>query len=310
MTRVCSSRCSFPETARALGGIVAAIALLMLLAACEPEDAPPPPGAGAPEGDEGDTWAVSQVQGEGFVRVLYVHADGWAYTDMHGDTTGVSVEIMRDFASWVHQEHGVNLDVVLVEVTDWTEFYERIRDGGDGLFGLGNVTITDERREEVAFSPPYLENVAVLITHEDIDELESVDELSEAFADLQPLAFRGTLHQDRLESIMEDHDLDVELAESGSNTEIINRVSEGGYFAYVDAYNYWQARQQGAPIRHHQVMDEAGEEFGIIMPLDSDWQAPLEEFFEYGDGYLNSPRYHELIEQHLGTEVADQLTPH
>jgi ABC-type amino acid transport substrate-binding protein len=251
--------------------------------------------------------AGPRATGHGTVTVLYVPAEGFAYRDAGGHQTGVTVEIMRAFAGWLEAERGVRLTLDFVEEPDWRVFYRRVRDARGGVFGLGNVTITEARRAELQFSPPYLTNVAVLITHESVPELPTVGALPETFAGLAPLAFAGTLHEQRLRALRDAHAPGVEIAMATSNAEIIERVASGGYYAYVDAYNYWRAREAGAPLRRHPAGDDPGEEFGIILPLNADWGEPLAAFFAHDGGFLQSAAYRALLVEHLGEGVARAL---
>ena len=278
------------------------LVLLLLLAACA--GAPPPL---ADSTDRGDAWADVQAAGEGTVTVLYVPAEGFAYRDADGRLTGVTVQIMRLFADWLAAERDVRLALNFVEEENWTVFYNRVRDASGGVFGLGTVTITEARRDELQFSSPYLTNVAVLITHENTPELPSLDELGDVFAGLTPLAFAGTLHETRLRAIRDAHKPAADLATATSNTEIVERVASGGYFAYVDAYNFYRAAEAGAPLRRHPAGDDPGERFGIIMPLDADWAQPLEAFFAHDGGFRQSPQYRALLVEHLGEGVARAL---
>jgi ABC-type amino acid transport substrate-binding protein len=257
--------------------------------------------------DTGETWASAASAGEAAVTVLYVPADGFAYRDEEGRLTGVTVEIMRAFADWLADERDTRLAIDFVEEEDWSVFYGRIRGASGGVFGLGNVTITEARRTELRFSPPYLTNVAVLITRDDVPELAGMSDVGHAFAGLAPLAFAGTLHETRLRSLRDAHMPGVEIAAAASNAEILDRVASGGFFAYVDAYNFWRAVEAGAPLRRHPAGDDPGETFGIIMPLDSDWSEPLTAFFAHDGGYLESAPYRELLVRHLGEDVARAL---
>jgi hypothetical protein len=257
--------------------------------------------------DAADSWEAVRAAGAGTIRVLYVPADGFAYRDADGRLTGVTVEIMRRFASWVRERHGVVTEVEFVEEQSWRSFYDRVRDAGPGVFGIGNVTITEARRAELHFSPPYLTNVAVLITHEDVSEIGDVADAAVAFRDLDALAFEGTLHEDRLRDLRTAHVPGASLAMATSNAEIIERVAGGGYFAYVDAYNYWRARDGGTPLRRHAAGDDPAEEFGVIMPLTSDWEPVIAAFFEDGDGYRNTPEYRALLQRHLGEPLTAAL---
>jgi hypothetical protein len=301
---------TFPDAPRPrrrrLRGLLAAlpVAAWALVAGC---DAAPSGAPAAPPADVADSLAEAEASGEAEIRVLYVAADGFAYHGSDGRLTGVTVEMMRQFAAWVGRTRGVQVTVDFEEEEDWRTFYSRVRDAGAGVFGIGNVTITGERSRELRFSPPYLTNVAVLITPAHVPELPALAAAPELLAGLQPLAFRGTLHEARLRALRDEHLPGVELAMAGSNAEIVERVAGGGHFAYVDAYNYWRARDQGAPLRRHPVADDPAEEFGVIMPLGNDWAPLLDEFFQDGDGYRNTPAYQDLLVRHLGQPLAEAL---
>jgi hypothetical protein len=255
-----------------------------------------------------DSWQAASARGHGSVRVLYVRSAGFAYRDDAGRLTGLTVELMREFARFVEQRHGVTLELEFVEEEDWRTFYNRVHDGRGGLFGIGNVTITEERRAEIGFSPPYMTSVAVLITHASVPQLPSLEALGRTFAGMQPLAYAGTLHEDRLEAIRAAHMPGTPLELATSNPEIIERVSaDTRYFAYVDVYNYWRAREAGAPLRRHPAADLSSEEFGVIMPHDSDWAPVITEFFEADGGLLEQPLYRDMLRLHLGPELAALL---
>jgi hypothetical protein len=280
--------------------------LIMVLAVASGASSTPM-NAQAPPADSAVTWAHAERAGTATLRVLYVAADGFAHTADDDSVTGVTAEIMRAFARWVSQRHGVAVTLHFVEEEDWRVFYGRVRDAHGGVFGLGNVTITDERRRELRFSPPYLTNVAVLITHDAIDDLGALADVGTTFSGLTALAFEGTLHKERLRGLRDAYIPDAPVEMARSNSEIIERVAGGGYFAYVDAYNFWRAQEQGVPLRRHVVGDDPAEKFGIIMPPDNDWAPLLDEFFERDGGYRSAPEYRSILEDHLGASLTQAL---
>ncbi len=257
----------------------------------------------------GDGWSEVSQQGKGAVTLAYVPSEGFSYYDENGNLTGVTIELVRDFVQFVYAEHGVELDLQYRPIENFSEFYNQVMNAEGGVFGVANVTITENRKEEIGFSPPYLMNIATLITHQETEELESFDEIMQQFDSLTALAFEGTLHEERLVRLIEDYNLgEVPIEYAYSNDEIINKVSsENEYFAYVDIYNYWRAINDGAEITRHEIGDDSSEQFGVIMPKESDWIEVWEEFFESGDGYIQSDRYRTLLTEHLGEELAELL---
>ncbi len=296
------------------------LVLAVALAACETQAGE----AGAPEREPGavsetispgppapvsrPTFAEAREAGQARVTYFFVPSSGFAYRDEAGELTGVTVELLRDFAHFVAEEHGIDLEVEWSEEERWADFYGYVRDSEGGAFGIGNVTITEERREEIDFSPPYLNNVAVLITHENVPELGSMEEIGEAFAGLTALPYPGTLHERRLDAIRERHLPDAPTRPVASNDELVELLStDDEYFGYMDVYNYWRAREAGAPLRHHPVGDDDSETFGVIMPDGSDWTPVMEEFFRADGGYVGSERFQGLMREHLGEELASLL---
>lgn len=253
-------------------------------------------------------WSDVQQTGSGTITLAYVPSEGFSYYDDDGNMTGVTIELFRDFVEFVNDNYDVNISIHYHPIENFSEFYETVKTSEGGVFGVANVTITEERKEELAFSPPYLTNIATLITHRDVDELENMNEIESAFANLDALAFEGTLHEERLRVIAGASLPDADIHFAHSNDEIIERTAaENRYFAYVDIYNYWRATEREMPVRRHAAADEASEQFGIIMPLESDWHEVIDEFFGHNGGYVESDRYRQLLKEHLGEELADLL---
>lgn len=279
--------------------VMMVIATIVLPAACADDLSP---------NDEGDPWAEVLNQGHGTLKALYVPAEGFAYRDEEGRLTGVTVELIRDFTAFVYEAHGVTLEVDFEKEEDWRVFYRRIVNGGDGLIGFGNVTITEERKSELVFSPPYMNNIASLITHRDVPELNSFDELDAAFEGMKALAFEGTLHEERLEKLVKNHLPNAVIHFATTNDEIVERVgANDSYFAYIDLYNYVRAANRGAPIKRHPIGDDSAEQFGYVMPLGTTWDNVIRQYFEQDGGLTGSVRYRRIMEKHLGKDLAGWL---
>jgi ABC-type amino acid transport substrate-binding protein len=256
----------------------------------------------------GSSWSEVIRDGRGVLTAIYVPAAGFAYINDAGQLTGVVIDILYDFVEFAREQHGVEITLDFVEDTNWRRFYRRVVDAGDGVIGMGNVTITEPRRSELHFSPPYMTNIAALITHSDVPELAELPQLGHAFAHLEALAFEGTLHQTRLRELIERYHPDAGIAFATTNDEIIDRVSAGsGYFAYIDIYNYHRATEEGRAVRRHPAGDESAEEFGYIMPLQTTWGEVLGEFFAAEGGLLTRERYREIMSRHLGESLASIL---
>jgi ABC-type amino acid transport substrate-binding protein len=254
------------------------------------------------------SFGEARESGQAVLTFFYVPSSGFAYQDPGGRLTGVTVELLRDLARYVVDAYRIDLDIRWLAEARWADFYRYVRDSEGGVFGIGNVTITEGRREELDFSPPYLSNVAVLVTHREIPELGSMDEIPEVFRGLAALPYPGTLHERRLDAIRERWLPDAPARPVSSNDELVAILGAApGYFGYMDVYNYWRAREAGQPLRRHPVGDDASETFGVILPHGSDWTPIIAEFFQASGGYAQSERFRGLLRTHLGDPLAALL---
>ena len=279
------------------------VAASLMLTACQPENE-----REAHAGTEADSWQQIRDQGSGTLHVLYVPSGGFAYTDDDGKLTGAVIEIFRSFKSWAEETYGVELELAFEPESNWSRFYNRVADAGDGLVGTGNVTITEPRREVVQFSPPYLDNISVLVSHEARPVLTSMDDIPEVFAGRTGLMHTGTLNKDRMVQIRDGYFPEMDTLTVHSNEEIMALMSEGDrYFTYLDVHNFVHGLSDGIPMKRHEIADDANEQFGFIMPLNSDWIDPITSFFEHAGGFVNSDDYREIMRKHLGEGMMDVL---
>lgn len=274
----------------------------LLLSGCDQQSADRQSG----HRDSGTSFVEAQHQRSAQLPVIFVPAPGFAYYNEEGELTGVAVEIMRDFKQWFERYHGISVEFDFIADENWSNMYQRVSHADGGVFGLGNVTITAERRNELQFSPPYLFNVAVLITPDTGEPMDEQAMFADYAQNLEPLAFVGTLHETRINALRDSYQPGRDIVHVTSNQAVIDGVAEGHY-SYVDAYNYYRAREQGTAIMHHPVFNLEGEQFGVIMPHSNDWHVLMTAFFAADGGYVNTPRYAELLREHLGDGVANIL---
>src|SRR6478736_3259335 len=126
----------------------------------------------------GDSWAQVKQVGQGTISLAYVETPSFVYKDSGGKLTGICIDIMHDFVKWVNDNKKVKLQSKFVgDGTSFRGMYDKVKISTGGVFGLGNITITEERKKEVKFSPPFITNFAILITQGNIATLAKMEDL-------------------------------------------------------------------------------------------------------------------------------------
>jgi len=179
--------------------------------------------------------------------------------------------------------------------------YDKVKSASGGVFGLGNITITEERKKEIKFSPPFITNFAILITHNEVTSLAKLEDLPTTFSKLTAYTAKGTLNEKRINELKQKYFPAMKVTYTSTSQETLEKIiADDNGFAYLDLAFYLEAIQLHKSLKRHPIGDQSAEKFGFIMPLNSDWQPVLEEFFKANGGYTNSAQYKSILTKHLG----------
>ena len=250
----------------------------------------------------GDTWSSVKSSGEGTLSLAYVETPGFVYKDRSGKLTGICVDIMNDFVGYVNTKYGVKLASKFVgDGSSFSGMYGKVKASEGGVVGLGNITIRASRKKEVKFSPSFITNFSILVTHATVPTLTNMSQISKTFAGLTAYAPKGTTNEKRLLDIKKTSFQSMPIKYVASSPEALNKVlTDKTAFAYLDLAFYLDAMQKRQPIKRHPIGDQTSEQFGFIMPMNSDWQPLMEEFFQGDGGYTNTMAYKKILTKHLG----------
>jgi hypothetical protein len=249
----------------------------------------------------GDSWASVKSAKGGTISLAYVETPSFVYKDKAGNLTGICVDIMDHFVDWVNASKGVKLNAKYVgDGSSFRGMYDKTKAGNGGVFGMGNVTITDERKREVKFSPPIITNNAILVTQPTVPTLAKLEDIPKTFADFTAYTAKGTLNEKRIMDLKKIYP-SMKITTTTTSQETLEKVfADPKGFAYLDLAFYIEAVQLKKPVKRHPVGDKTAEQFGIVMPLNSDWGPLMEEFFSRDGGYTNSKEYKTILIKHLG----------
>jgi ABC-type amino acid transport substrate-binding protein len=254
------------------------------------------------QGYSGDTWANVKSAKGGTLSLAYVETPSFVYKDKKGNLTGICVDIMNDFVKWVNNNKGVKLTSRYVgDGSSFNGMYEKTKNSTGGVIGMGNVTITEERKKEIKFSQPYITNFAFLVTQPGVPTLAKLEDLPKTFNNFTAYTAKRTLNEKRINDLKSKYYPSLKVTLLTTSQEVLEKIfAEPTAFSYLDLAFYIEAVQMKKPIKRHPVGDKASEQFGFIMPLNSDWGPVLDEFFKANGGYQNSKEYKSILIKHLG----------
>src|SRR5579871_6164270 len=125
----------------------------------------------------GDSWATVNAQGTGTLGVVYYPQAGLIYED-GGKMKGVCAELLTEFTAFVQTKHNKKVTVQYLGAENVFNDFLKVCQSTPNILGVTNVTVTDERKKLMKFTPAFLTNQETLITHKDAPAVDNVKNIS------------------------------------------------------------------------------------------------------------------------------------
>ena len=182
------------------------------------------------------------------LKIYYYENYPYAYTERtstfpdKGEPKGIEIEIVQEYVQWLKQKKGINLKITFTLFTDFSAFYNSVKDGNTLVIGLGSVTKSGEREKQVSFSAPYLINQAVLITHGSIAGVKkkSIEEISKVLGSMKAISLAGSSHEVYLKELQSNYINDLQIQFTSKPSAVLDSISSNKkLFGYSDLVSYW-----------------------------------------------------------------------
>ena len=256
----------------------------------------------------GDTYSSAKQKGSAEWTLTFANAPGFIFKDDQGKITGITVDLMNAFKAYVEQKEGikVTMNFKSTDPNNFTKFLADVKSSNGGVFGLSNTTITQERKSSYNFSPAYITNIGMVISHKDVPTVENLSEISSKFSGMTAVTVKNSTNEKRILEIKEKYWNDLKIEYVPSFQAAVEAVANSTTkFTDVDFTYYLAAVQSKKPLKRHPGGDNTAEQFGIIMPKSNDWSALLTEFMN--SGFVGGIEYKKIVANNLGSSAMKYL---
>jgi putative glutamine transport system substrate-binding protein len=245
------------------------------------------------------------------LTVHYFDNYPYAYT-LENTLKGIEVDIINEYVAWLKQKKNINIVVTYKGFKDFGAFYASVNEGSPKTIGIGSVTRNAEREKEVLFSPPYLHNVAVLITDGSVPTIrtKTPEEVSKVLGGLNAIVVGKSSHVAYINDIKKSYVPGMKISETANQTIVLDRIANGkNNFGYVDIVAYWAYIRNNPSkfLKIQKAFSETKETLGFIMPKKSIYASYIDEFFESGFGFTSTKMYQQILEKYLGYEIIESV---
>jgi ABC-type amino acid transport substrate-binding protein len=247
---------------------------------------------------KGDSWAKIKSSGSGTLTVVYYEQPGLIYAEGTG-VKGACVDIITEFVNYVQTKHGKKITVNYAgKEPVFTEFLS-VAEKTNDILGVTNVTITDERKKILKFTPPFLSNPVVLLTHKDAPVLTSLSEIGTKLNGYSAEVIGGSTHIKHITKIKKDFMPGLSITYGSNGSEILKKVGNNPkLFTILDFTEFVDAQRKNLPVKRQNINFGEAEELAFVMSRQSDWDEIWKEFLT--PDYRKSVKYRKIIADNLG----------
>ncbi|HZH97127.1 MAG TPA: transporter substrate-binding domain-containing protein, partial [Flavisolibacter sp.] len=248
-------------------------------------------------------WKEAQKNGIANISVLWYDIEPFIYRSGNHKIMGVEYELMEGFSGFLKQKYGIELRIRWVDAGSFENIYPFIKASKEkGLFGLSFYSITNERKAEVKFSPPYMPDLNVLVTNNSLPAYESDAAFINDLPKLRGYTMKQTTMEADLQKLKRDFFPALPISNEVDDYEVLKQISlYRNSFGYVTVSIYVVALQRGIKIKRQRILATRREGFAAIYTKESDWDEPVAAYFTSPECRVQTAG---LIRKYLGEEVA------
>ena len=255
----------------------------------------------------GDSYASAKSSGKATWTFTYANAPGFAEVN-GGQAKGITVDLMQAFENYVEDTKGIDITIKYASggANNFTQFLQDVKGARGGVFGLSNTTITEARKSTYAFSPAYITNIGMIVSHKEAPTVANLSEIGTKFKGMTAVTVKNSTNARRLQEIKSKYFPSLSIQYVPSFQQVMNEVAnDKTKFTDIDFTYYLASVQAKKPVKRHPGGDNTAEKFGIIMPKSNDWAPLLKEFMN--SGFVGSMEYKKIIANNLGSSAMKYL---
>ncbi|MBS1507632.1 MAG: transporter substrate-binding domain-containing protein [Bacteroidetes bacterium] len=253
----------------------------------------------------GDSWATVNSKGSGTLGVVYYPQPGLIYEE-GGKVKGVCTEILNDFVAFVQTKYGKKVTVKYLGAENVYSDFLKVCQTTPDILGVTNVTITEERKKVLKFTPGFLSNEETLITHKDAPAVESLQKIGTALKGYSAKMVVSSVHIKYIEQIKKNYMPTLEYTTGPSGSEILKEITTNPkLFTILDFTEYVDATRNKLPIKRQNVKVGELQELAFAMSKQTDWDKVWAEFLT--PEYRKSEKYRKVIATNLGGAYLSML---
>lgn len=228
------------------------------------------------------SWEQARKAGRATIYVYWYESRPFIYRNEKGEMEGIELEILTGFKDYVREKYHVDLTLSWKETQNFENTYLTVcKETLPGAFGVSAFSITQERKERVKFTLPYMPDISVVISSKNIPIVQNGEEFDRIFSGLEAITIKGTTYEEDLTKMKAERNIDFKMRYVPSFQNILATISTAeNAFGVIDLPTYMVDlnKNAGMSVNRQNIVPFKREGLAFITPLHSDWAEAVNEY--------------------------------
>lgn len=249
------------------------------------------------------SWESVNRKHSGKITVYWYESRPFVYQTPRG-MAGIEFEVLQNFTKYLREKYKADVTLEWKESESFGALCELIRSGKNpNIFGASAFSITDDRRQTMAFTPAYMSDITVLLTSGNIPIADNLDAFYKSLPSLKAITIEETTYEQELFRLRNASGIDFPIEYIHSSENVMRTLAKtDGAFGFIDlpVYMLLFNEDPSLKVNRQNILTIKREGYGLSFPQNSDWGAPLTEYF-------NDPKFkselEKIIARHIDTDL-------
>lgn len=251
-----------------------------------------------------DSFQDVMLKKKGKVVVHWYYSKPFINENENGQVEGIEPDLIYGFQKWLKNK-GIELEIEWRRSRNFVEIFDVLQKGNANEWAVSAISITDERKEKIDFSNPYLSDITVLISNSSVPVINNKEEFLKVFSKIRAITIKGTTYEKDLIYLQKSQNLKFEIQYISSKENILQTVEKTPYsFAFIDLPIYLMKFNENPSlnIQRQNFYPVKREGHAIAFAKNSDWKIPFNQYLQEIDS-LNITK--KIISNYINLDVYD-----
>jgi signal transduction histidine kinase len=247
---------------------------------------------------QGVSWKEASQKGSGILEVAYSENSPFIFQSSNGQLAGIEYDLLINFTTFLMDEYGVDITIEWQHMSTFEMLYDSLKFSKKPMLGIASLSITDARKNEITLSDPYLPDIEIIVTSDNLPVAANLKKFSKIIQKSNAVSVVNSTFEKNIFELKENYFSAITLSYVPNVDVLIDSISNtDNRWGYISLPNYLAYYRNNRSLTRQRFFMVENEGITVAGTVNSDWHIPF-------NVYLKTPSFksflQNLVDKYLG----------